>query len=107
MIAEQTSGAAAIATIALASTSALGSLHMPGPPAGPTATQSRSALVTAAGRPRTPAPPDGLLRPGDPNDPLNLEYGGAGSASQGGAPAAGRTAPKRGTPVGAVGEHGP
>jgi len=107
LIAEQTSGAAAIATIALASTSALGSLHMPGPPAGPTAAQSRSALVTAAGQPRTPAPPGGLLRPGDPNDPLNLEYGGGDSAPQGGASAAGRTAPERSAPVGVVGEYAP
>jgi RNA polymerase sigma factor (sigma-70 family) len=108
LIAEQTSGAAAIATIALAGTSALGSLHMPEPPAGPTATQSRSALVTAARQPRTPAPPGAQLHPPDPNDPLNLEYGAGAHGGGGGEPStAGRAARKRDTPLGAVGEYGP
>ena len=52
MVAEHASGAAAIATIALAGTSALGSLHLPGPPPAPTATQSRAALTAAAHQPR-------------------------------------------------------
>ena len=53
MVAEHATGAAAIATIALAGTSALGSLHAPGPPAAPTAAQSQAALI---GR-RAPAAP--------------------------------------------------
>ena len=48
MVAEHATGAAAIATIALAGTSALGSLHAPAPPAAPTAAQSQAALVAAA-----------------------------------------------------------
>ena len=73
LIAEQTTGAAAIATLALAGTSALGSLHLPDPPAGPTAAQSRSALVGAAQRPRTP-PPAPRAKP-DARDTLGAEYG--------------------------------
>ena len=57
MIAEHATGAAAIATIALAGTSALGSLHAPGPPAAPTAAQSQAALVAAAQQPRQTPPP--------------------------------------------------
>jgi RNA polymerase sigma factor (sigma-70 family) len=58
MIAEHATGAAAVATIALAGTSALGSLHAPGPPAAPTSAQSQAALVAAAHQPRsTPGSP--------------------------------------------------
>ena len=57
MVAEHATGAAAIATIALAGTSALGSLHAPSPPAAPTAAQSQAALVAAANQPRASAPP--------------------------------------------------
>jgi RNA polymerase sigma factor (sigma-70 family) len=57
MIAEHATGAAAIATIALASTSAVGSLHAPGPPAAPTSAQSQAALVAAAHQPRSTKPP--------------------------------------------------
>jgi len=57
MIAEHATGAAAIATIALAGTSALGSLHAPGPPAAPTSAQSRAALVAVAHQPRSTNPP--------------------------------------------------
>ena len=52
MVAEHATGAAAIATIAIAGTSALGSLHAPGPPPAPTAAQSQAALVAAAHQPR-------------------------------------------------------
>jgi RNA polymerase sigma-70 factor, ECF subfamily len=71
LVAEQASGAAAVATIALAGTSALGSLHLPDPPAGPTAAQSRAALVAAAKQPRTP--PRAQHR--RPTGTLGLEYG--------------------------------
>jgi RNA polymerase sigma factor (sigma-70 family) len=56
MIAEHATGAAAIATVALAGTSALGSLHVPTPPAAPTAAQSGAALTVAAKQPRPAAP---------------------------------------------------
>ena len=56
MVAEHATGAAAIATIALAGTSALGSLHAPSPPAAPTSAQSQAALVAAANQPRAAAP---------------------------------------------------
>ena len=65
MVAEHATGAAAIATIALAGTSALGSLHAPGPPAAPTAAQSQAALVRrrAPAAPGDPRPaPRGALR---------------------------------------------
>jgi RNA polymerase sigma factor (sigma-70 family) len=71
LVAEQASGAAAVATIALAGTSALGSLHLPDPPAGPTAAQSRAALVAAAKQRRTP--PRAQHR--RPTRTLGLEYG--------------------------------
>jgi RNA polymerase sigma-70 factor (ECF subfamily) len=77
LIAEQTTGAAAIATIALAGTSALGSLHVPDRPAGPTAAQSRSALIAAARRPRVTAPAPNAKR----RDPLDAEYGPAASGT--------------------------
>ena len=50
MVAEHATGAAAIATIALAGTSALGSIHAPGRRAAPTAAQSQAALTAAAHR---------------------------------------------------------
>jgi RNA polymerase sigma-70 factor, ECF subfamily len=56
MIAEHATGAAAIATVALAGTSALGSLHAPAPPQAPTAAQSRAALTVVAAQPRHAAP---------------------------------------------------
>jgi RNA polymerase sigma factor (sigma-70 family) len=77
LIAEQTSGAAAIATIAIAGTSALGALHAPDPPAGPTAAQSRSALVTAERGPHATAPMPKARR----KDPLDAEYGPAALGS--------------------------
>ena len=57
MIAEHATGAAAIATFALAGTSALGSLHAPGPPRAPTPVQAQAALVAAAHQPRPSNPP--------------------------------------------------
>jgi RNA polymerase sigma factor (sigma-70 family) len=53
MITEHATGAAAIATIALAGTNALGSLHAPRPPAAPTSAQSQAALVAVAHGPRS------------------------------------------------------
>jgi RNA polymerase sigma-70 factor (ECF subfamily) len=50
LIAEQTSGVAAIAAITLAGTNALGSLHVPDPPAAPTAAQAQAALGATAKR---------------------------------------------------------
>ena len=76
LIAEQSSGAAAVATIALAGTSALGSLHPPRGPAGPTVAQSRAALVAAAAKPRTQPPAPRVTR-GGAGDPLRFEYGPA------------------------------
>jgi RNA polymerase sigma factor (sigma-70 family) len=73
MIAEHATGAAAIATIALAGTSALGSLHAPGPPPAPTATQSKAALVAAAQRP-PPKRPAHATPPGGNCDTLCAEY---------------------------------
>jgi RNA polymerase sigma-70 factor, ECF subfamily len=57
MVAEHATGAAAIATIALAGTSALGSLHAPGPPPAPTSAQSQAALTAAGKQPRPTNPP--------------------------------------------------
>jgi RNA polymerase sigma factor (sigma-70 family) len=51
LIAEQTTGVAAIAALTLAGTNALGSLHLPEPPAAPTAAQAQTALGGAAKRP--------------------------------------------------------
>jgi RNA polymerase sigma factor (sigma-70 family) len=51
LIAEQTSGVAAIAAISLAGTNALGSLHLPDAPTAPTAAQAQAALGTAAKHP--------------------------------------------------------
>jgi RNA polymerase sigma factor (sigma-70 family) len=57
MIAEHATGVAAIATFALAGTSALGSLHVPAAPAAPTQAQSQAALTVAAHAPRPKQPP--------------------------------------------------
>src|SRR6185437_4847116 len=75
MIAEHATGAAAIATVALAGTSALGSLHAPGPPAAPTAAQSQAALVAVAHQPRPASPPAGAKRsPGGCTSTQDVEY---------------------------------
>jgi hypothetical protein len=50
LIAEQTTGVAAIAAITLAGTNALGSLHLPEPPRAPTAAQAQGALRGASER---------------------------------------------------------
>jgi hypothetical protein len=76
LVAEHATGAATIATVALAGTSALGSLHVPASPAAPTAAQSRAALVAAARQPR----PRQRVAPGkhrDSRDTQDLEYGPA------------------------------
>ncbi len=78
LIAEHATGAAALATIALAGTSAVGSLHVSGPVA-PTEAQARSALVSAAASPH--APPSAPARASSGKcDTLCAEYGG-GSAT--------------------------
>jgi RNA polymerase sigma-70 factor, ECF subfamily len=74
MIAEHATGAAAIATIALAGTSALGSLHAPGPPAAPTAAQSQAALTAVASQRRPPAPPTRANGHGSGCDTQDAEY---------------------------------
>ena len=58
MVAEHASGAAAIATIALAGTSALGSLHLPGPARRP----DRHPVAGRADGRRAPAAPDRRAR---------------------------------------------
>jgi RNA polymerase sigma factor (sigma-70 family) len=104
MLAEHASGAAAIATIALAGTSALGSLHAPAPPAAPTAAQSQAALVAVAQQPRQAAPAPG----GRPRDCSTqaLEYSRCDStpalAAPDGPP---RSTPRRHSPP--SGEYGP
>jgi RNA polymerase sigma-70 factor, ECF subfamily len=55
LIAEQTTGVAAIAAITLAGTNALGSLHLPEAPSAPTAAQAQAALGVAAKAPRRDA----------------------------------------------------
>jgi RNA polymerase sigma factor (sigma-70 family) len=73
MVAEHASGAAAIATIAIAGTSALGSLHAPAPAAAPTPAQSQAALMAAAHQ----APPKPLAHTkadGADCDTLCAEY---------------------------------
>jgi RNA polymerase sigma factor (sigma-70 family) len=77
LIAEQTTGVAAIAAITLAGTNALGSLHLPEPPAAPTAAQAQTALGAAAKRPaRTAKPPaHDSTAPGSPDcSTLKAEY---------------------------------
>jgi RNA polymerase sigma factor (sigma-70 family) len=81
LIAEQAGGAAAVATIALAGTSALGSLHVPDPPAAPTAAQSRSALVTVAQQPH-PQPRVPRAKHHGPQDTQDIEYGPPADAGE-------------------------
>jgi RNA polymerase sigma-70 factor (ECF subfamily) len=57
MVGEQASGAAAIATIALAGTSALGSIHVPAASTAPTQAQAQAALHVVAKAPHTAPPP--------------------------------------------------
>jgi RNA polymerase sigma factor (sigma-70 family) len=70
-------GGAAIAAIAIAGTSALGSIHAPAAPGAPTPTQARSALVSAAHTPRPSAPAPGRGTAQHPRacDTLCAEYG--------------------------------
>jgi RNA polymerase sigma-70 factor (ECF subfamily) len=82
LIAEQTTGVAAIAAITLAGTNALGSLHIPHPPGAPTAAQAQTALGAAAKRPRPVAgPPAGDAAAGGPGrdcSTLGAQYGPGG-----------------------------
>ena len=72
VIAEHATGVAAIATVAIAGTSALGSLHAPAPQA-PTPAQSRAALVSAAHQPPPKRPADAKPH-GAACDTLCAEY---------------------------------
>jgi RNA polymerase sigma factor (sigma-70 family) len=56
LIAEQSTGVAAIAALSLAGTNALGSIHVGTSPQAPTPAQAQSALGAAAKAPRTAAP---------------------------------------------------
>jgi RNA polymerase sigma factor (sigma-70 family) len=99
MIAEHATGAAAIATIALAGTSALGSLHAPASSGAPTPAQSQAALKFAAHQPRpTTSSPVRAKHSHGGCTTLDAEYSHC-------APAPTRLdAP---TPRGAGGEYGP
>src|SRR5204862_4879038 len=79
-VAEHATGAAAIATIALAGTSALGSLHAPAPPAAPTPGQSQAALVTTARQPRPTSPPVRAKHPHRGCNTQDAEYAHCDSA---------------------------
>ena len=72
MIAEQTTGVAAIAAMALAGTNALGSIHLGASPQAPTAAQAKAALSAAASRPAPTLAP----RPQDGCSTLDAEYAG-------------------------------
>jgi RNA polymerase sigma-70 factor (ECF subfamily) len=98
MLAEHATGAAAIATFALAGTSALGSLHAPGPPGAPTSAQSQAALVAAAHEPRSTQSPVRAKHPHGGCSTEDAEYSRCDDA----APL--RDAP---TPRRAGGEYGP
>jgi hypothetical protein len=99
MLSEHATGAAAIATVAIAGTSALGSLHAPALPQAPTATQSRAALVAAAQQPRHVTPPP--RRPAT-CDTLCVEYGAPGSSAAADGDSDSGPAPRR-----PRGEYGP
>jgi RNA polymerase sigma factor (sigma-70 family) len=71
LIAEQTTGVAAIATLALAGTNALGSIHVGASPQAPTAAQAQAALVTAAGASRPAVAPP---RPRGACSTVDAEY---------------------------------
>jgi hypothetical protein len=70
LIAEQTTGVAAIAALTLAGTNALGSIHVGATPQAPTAAQAQAALSAAAVQPPAPAPP----RPHAGCSTLDAEY---------------------------------
>ncbi len=99
MLAEHATGAAAIATIAIAGTSALGSIHAPGPPPAPSAAQSQAALVAAAHRPRPAQAPARAEHPHGGCSTQDLEYSHCTPA----APSLAPTPPSRR----AGGEYGP
>jgi len=106
MLTEHATGAAAIATVAIAGTSALGSLHVPAMPQAPTATQANAALVAAARRPRHVAPAPRAQSPGTECDTLCAEYG----APRGSTAAPGGSEPERRrkpAPRAPRGEYGP
>jgi hypothetical protein len=58
----------------LAGTSALGSLHAPGPPAAPTTAQSQAALTTVASKRPPLAPPTRAKGHGSGCDTQDAEY---------------------------------
>ena len=98
MVAEHATGAAAIATFALAGTSALGSLHAPAPPAAPTSAQSQAALTAVAHQPRPTNPPVPVKHGHGGCSTQDAQYSRCDDAAQSqGAP----------TPRGAGAEYGP
>src|SRR5262249_5978275 len=72
LIAEQTTGVAAIAALARAGATGRGSIHLGASPQAPTAAQAQAALTAAAGQAPAPAPP----RPGAGCTTLDAEYAG-------------------------------
>jgi RNA polymerase sigma factor (sigma-70 family) len=75
LVGEQSSGAAAIATIALAGTSALGSIHVPAASSAPTQAQAQAALQVVAQRPHAAGPTNHATRV-KPSCTQYDEYGG-------------------------------
>jgi RNA polymerase sigma factor (sigma-70 family) len=75
LIAEHATGAATIATIAIAGTSALGALHLPDGPQAPTVAQQRSALTAAARQPAPPPRQPPRAKPHARHTALEDEYG--------------------------------
>jgi RNA polymerase sigma factor (sigma-70 family) len=84
LIAEQTTGVAAIAALALAGTNALGSLHIGAAPQAPTAAQAQEALRAAAARPEGVVAPPRLSQRACST--MDAEYAGCRAASGGGLP---------------------
>jgi RNA polymerase sigma-70 factor (ECF subfamily) len=82
VVVEHATGAAAIATIAIAGTSALGPLHLPGPPAAPTAAQSQAAITAAAHQPRQTTPPVRVKHPRGGCSTQDAEYGHCDSVAR-------------------------
>jgi RNA polymerase sigma factor (sigma-70 family) len=77
LIAEQTTGVAAIAALALAGTNALGSIHVGVSPQAPTAAQAKSALTAVSQRPPAQPPPAVERQPpGGDCSTADAEYAG-------------------------------
>jgi RNA polymerase sigma factor (sigma-70 family) len=78
LIAEQSTGVAAIAALSLAGTNALGSIHVGTPPQAPTAAQAQSALGAVAKAPPAAVPP----RPQRVCSTADLEYAACRNAAR-------------------------